>query len=90
MEKADQDDRGNANCKPGTYVDRVVTSPYYDDFYLQSHSGIKGTARPTHYFPLVVGNIDTCKTIAQIRKLVSILRTLTLPPPTQPAPSGLY
>ncbi|KAF2028677.1 Piwi-domain-containing protein [Setomelanomma holmii] len=69
IEEADKDPRGNQNCRPGTYVDRLVTSPYYDDFYLQSHSGIKGTARPTHYFPLVNGNIDSCKTIAQIRRL---------------------
>ena len=31
---------------------RLVTSPYYRDFYLQSHSAIKGTARPTHHFVL--------------------------------------
>ncbi|KAI8943145.1 hypothetical protein NX059_001175 [Plenodomus lindquistii] len=43
----------NGNCKPGTLVDTVVTSPYYSDFYLQSHDGIKGTARPAHYFLLV-------------------------------------
>jgi eukaryotic translation initiation factor 2C len=40
----------NQNCKPGTYVEQVVTSPYFQDFYLQSHAAIKGTARPAHYF----------------------------------------
>ncbi|KAF1966235.1 Piwi-domain-containing protein [Bimuria novae-zelandiae CBS 107.79] len=45
-----KDARGNENCLPGTLVDRAITSPYYRDFYLQSHSGIKGTARSTHYF----------------------------------------
>jgi eukaryotic translation initiation factor 2C len=48
----DKDKYGNQNCMPGTCVDQLVTSPYYQDFYLQSHSGIKGTARPTHYFAL--------------------------------------
>ena len=42
----------NGNCPPGTYVDDVVTSPYYADFYLQSHSSLQGTARPAHYFVL--------------------------------------
>ncbi|KAJ4409290.1 hypothetical protein N0V91_002646 [Didymella pomorum] len=27
-------------------------SPYYSDFCLQSHNGIKGTTRPRHYFVL--------------------------------------
>lgn len=40
------------NCLPGTFVDDVITSPYYADFYLQSHCSIKGTARPAHYFVL--------------------------------------
>lgn len=42
----------NGNCRPGTLVDTVVTSPYYSDFYLQSHDGIKGTAKSAHYFLL--------------------------------------
>jgi eukaryotic translation initiation factor 2C len=44
---------GNGNCKPGTLVDIAITSPYFGDFYLQSHDSIKGTARSAHYFPLV-------------------------------------
>jgi hypothetical protein len=46
------DNFGNNNTMPGTLVDRLVTSPYYQDFFLQSHSGIKGTVKPTHYFVL--------------------------------------
>jgi eukaryotic translation initiation factor 2C len=42
------DDSGN--CRPGTLVDRVVTSVHDFDFYLQSHQGLKGTARPAHYY----------------------------------------
>jgi eukaryotic translation initiation factor 2C len=44
----------NGNCVPGTMVDSGITSPYFSDFYLQSHHGLQGTAIPTHYFPLVV------------------------------------
>ncbi|KAF2102635.1 stem cell self-renewal protein Piwi [Rhizodiscina lignyota] len=43
---------GNGNCKPGLLVDTGVTSPYYMDLYLQSHNGIKGTAKPAHYIVL--------------------------------------
>jgi eukaryotic translation initiation factor 2C len=42
----------HGNCMPGTLVQDMVTSPYFADFYLQSHSGLQGTARPTHYFLL--------------------------------------
>lgn len=41
---------GNGNCKPGTLVDTGITSPYYRDFFLQTHNGIKGTTIPAHYF----------------------------------------
>ncbi|KAH9867104.1 hypothetical protein IAQ61_007696 [Plenodomus lingam] len=51
--KLDPRKEANGNCKPGTLVDTVVTSPYFSDFYLQSHDGIKGTAIPAHYFQLV-------------------------------------
>jgi len=50
---ADMQSNGQDNCKPGTLVDQSVTSPYFTDFYLQSHNGIKGTAKPAHYFVLV-------------------------------------
>ncbi|KAF2451923.1 Piwi-domain-containing protein [Karstenula rhodostoma CBS 690.94] len=56
------------NCHPGTTVDDVVTSPHYQDFYLQSHAGIKGTARPAHYF--VVRN-DPKTSLAELRQFRS-------------------
>jgi eukaryotic translation initiation factor 2C len=46
----DDEMRGNGNCKPGLLVEISITSPYYTDFYLQSHNAIKGTARSSHYF----------------------------------------
>ncbi|KAJ8516713.1 hypothetical protein ONZ45_g6006 [Pleurotus djamor] len=39
----------NGNTKPGTVVDRGVTSVFDYDFYLQAHSGLQGQVRPTHY-----------------------------------------
>ncbi|KAK3647318.1 hypothetical protein LTR56_008149 [Elasticomyces elasticus] len=47
---------GNSNFKPGLLVeDPGIRSPYYFDFYLQSHSALKGTARPCHYFVIENG-----------------------------------
>ncbi|CAN9251435.1 unnamed protein product [Alternaria alternata] len=54
------------NCLPGTFVDDVVCSPYYQDFYLQSHCTLKGTARPAHYF-IIQNNIN--KSVDELRQL---------------------
>ncbi|CEL53059.1 Protein argonaute 1B OS=Oryza sativa subsp, japonica GN=AGO1B PE=2 SV=3 [Rhizoctonia solani AG-1 IB] len=43
------EDADKGNCKPGTVVDRGVSAVYEFDFYLQSHAGLQGTTRPTHY-----------------------------------------
>ncbi|KAF8655729.1 hypothetical protein AX16_002966 [Volvariella volvacea WC 439] len=42
----------NGNPRPGTVVDRGVTSVYHFDFFLQAHGGLQGTTRPTHYYVL--------------------------------------
>ena len=43
----------NGNPVPGTLVEQDITHPQEFDFYLNSHSAIQGTARPTHYHVLV-------------------------------------
>ncbi|KAL9121776.1 MAG: hypothetical protein Q9187_001664 [Circinaria calcarea] len=43
----------NGNPQPGTLVEKDVTHPFEYDFYLNSHSAIQGTARPTHYHVLM-------------------------------------
>lgn len=43
----------NGNAHPGTLVETQVTNPFENDFYLQSHAAIKGTARPCHYYVLL-------------------------------------
>ncbi|KAK6430780.1 hypothetical protein LTR95_013058 [Oleoguttula sp. CCFEE 5521] len=41
----------SSNFVPGLVVDdRIIRNPYTQDFYLQSHAALKGTARPCHYF----------------------------------------
>ncbi|KAI4340243.1 hypothetical protein MLD38_025102 [Melastoma candidum] len=42
----------SANILPGTVVDSRICHPTEFDFYLCSHSGIKGTSRPAHYHVL--------------------------------------
>jgi len=47
-----QGDR-NGNPMPGTLVETGVTHPFENDFFLNSHAAIKGTARPMHYHVLL-------------------------------------
>ena len=47
---ADETQLLNGNPMPGTVVDTTVTSVYDHDFFLQAHKGLKGTARPAHYY----------------------------------------
>ncbi|KAI9636399.1 putative eukaryotic translation initiation factor 2C 2 [Dioszegia hungarica] len=44
-----QDGDRTGNLQPGLVVDTGVCHPFAFDFYLQAHSGLQGTARPTHY-----------------------------------------
>ncbi|KAJ8092003.1 Protein argonaute-2 [Marasmius tenuissimus] len=39
----------SGNCLAGTVVDSDITHPTEFDFYLQSHGGILGTSRSSHY-----------------------------------------
>jgi eukaryotic translation initiation factor 2C len=64
----DDDAMENGNCKPGTLVDSVVTKPYFVDFFLQSHHGIIGTARPARYD--VIRN-ETGHSLEELQNLVS-------------------
>ncbi|KAH9895506.1 putative RNA interference and gene silencing protein [Xylariomycetidae sp. FL2044] len=41
---------GGGNPDNGTVVDRSVTEARNWDFFLQSHTPVKGTARPAHYY----------------------------------------
>ncbi|KAF9011911.1 argonaute-like protein [Cyathus striatus] len=47
--EAENADR-NGNPRPGTVVDRGVTTVYNFDFFLQAHGGLQGTTKPTHYY----------------------------------------
>ena len=49
----------NGNCLPGTIVESGITSPYYLDWFQQSHDALQGTARPAHCFVLENGILGT-------------------------------
>jgi eukaryotic translation initiation factor 2C len=49
------DAQKNGNCKAGTLVDRGIVSPFFSEFFLQSHHALHGTALPTLYFVLENG-----------------------------------
>ncbi|RGB28543.1 Piwi domain-containing protein [Rhizophagus diaphanus] len=57
LDKRDSDRTGN--CLPGTVIESGITHPYEFDFYLQSHAGLQGTSRPTHYHVLFDENTFT-------------------------------
>ncbi|XP_050914277.1 protein argonaute 5 [Lathyrus oleraceus] len=69
---------------PGTVVDTSICHPREFDFYLNSHAGIQGTSRPTHYHVLYDENKFTadqlqsltnnlCYTYARCTRSVSIV-----------------
>ncbi|KAG2670879.1 hypothetical protein I3843_14G106300 [Carya illinoinensis] len=79
----DQTDR-SGNILPGTVVDSKICHPTEFDFYLNSHAGIQGTSRPTHYHVLYDENRFTadalqmltnnlCYTYARCTRSVSIV-----------------
>ncbi|KAH9038041.1 Piwi-domain-containing protein [Lactarius deliciosus] len=42
----------NGNTRPGTVVDKGITSVLDFDFYLQAHAGLQGSVKSTHYVVL--------------------------------------
>lgn len=65
-----QNTRAKGNLKPGTVVESVVTTPYWHDFYLNSHFGLQGTVRPCHY---IVLHDDNKMTAGDLQKLTFLL-----------------
>ncbi|KAI9246911.1 Piwi domain-containing protein [Phascolomyces articulosus] len=54
------------NCPPGTVVDTDIVHPFEFDFYLQSHAGLQGTSRPTHYHVLYDQNKFTPDSLQEL------------------------
>ncbi|CAI2171336.1 1168_t:CDS:2 [Funneliformis geosporum] len=82
MDKKNSDRTGN--CLVGTVVESTITHPFEFDFYLQSHAGLQGTSRSTHYHVLRDENrfdpdslqtlsYNLCYTFARCTRAVSIV-----------------
>ncbi|XP_048136222.1 protein argonaute 5 isoform X1 [Rhodamnia argentea] len=74
----------SGNILPGTVVDTHICHPTEFDFYLNSHAGIQGTSRPSHYHVLLdeynftadalqVLTNNLCYTYARCTRSVSIV-----------------
>ncbi|RKP15011.1 Piwi domain-containing protein [Piptocephalis cylindrospora] len=74
----------SGNCLPGTVVDTTIVHPFEYDFYIQSHSGIQGMSRPSHYHVLLDENklgsnvlqqmtYDMCYLYARCTRSVSLV-----------------
>ncbi|RKP24709.1 Piwi domain-containing protein [Syncephalis pseudoplumigaleata] len=61
----------SGNCKPGTVVDRVISSPGLYDFFLQAHAGIQGTCNPVHYVVLYDENKMSPDTVQEMTNRMS-------------------
>ncbi|OMO58271.1 Argonaute/Dicer protein, PAZ [Corchorus capsularis] len=74
----------SGNIQAGTVVDTQICHPTEFDFYLNSHAGIQGTSKPTHYHVLYDENKfsadimqvltnNLCYTFARCTRSVSIV-----------------
>ncbi|KAH7929773.1 Piwi-domain-containing protein [Leucogyrophana mollusca] len=58
----------SGNCPAGFVADQGIGNPVAQDFYLQSHGGLLGTSRPSHYVVLrddiYKGNTDDLQELA--------------------------
>ncbi|KAL7271981.1 hypothetical protein RUND412_005228, partial [Rhizina undulata] len=61
------------NCVAGMVVDRGITAVHDFDFFLQAHSGLKGTSRPAHYYVVHDENGFTADTLQTLTYNLSFL-----------------
>ncbi|TDL22764.1 Piwi-domain-containing protein [Rickenella mellea] len=54
------------NCPAGLVVDSDITSPFVFDYFLQSHSGLLGTSRPSHYIVIKDENGFTADSLQEM------------------------
>jgi len=76
----------SGNCPPGLVIDTEIISPNMFDFFLQSHAGLLGTSRPSHYVVLKDENKFTpdslqalCYTLCHVYQRAT--RAVSIPAP---------
>jgi len=76
----------SGNCPPGLVIDTEIISPNMFDFFLQSHAGLLGTSRPSHYVVLKDENKFTpdslqalCYTLCHVYQRAT--RSVSIPAP---------
>ncbi|TFY63508.1 hypothetical protein EVJ58_g3223 [Rhodofomes roseus] len=76
----------SGNCPPGFVVDNEITGTAFPNYYLQSHSGIQGTSRPSHY--IILRNeiglpVETCQRLSfdLCHVYASATRSVSIPAP---------
>lgn len=66
--KSEREGDKSGNCPAGFVADKGIGNPIAQDFYLQSHGGLLGTSRPSHYIVLrddnFKGNVDVMQNLA--------------------------
>ena len=65
----------NGNTRPGTVVDKGVTSVLDFDFYLQAHAGLQSSVKSTHYVVLYDESALTADEVQQGVNATSYLYT---------------
>ncbi|XVE59481.1 hypothetical protein DITRI_Ditri05aG0049300 [Diplodiscus trichospermus] len=73
----DQMDR-SGNIQAGTVVDTSICHPTEFDFYLNSHAGIQGTSKPTHYHVLFDENNFTADNLQVLTNNLCYTYVITL------------
>ena len=66
-----------SNPRNGTVVDRGITETRNWDFFLQSHTALKGTARPAHYYVILNEIFTEAHVTKEHPTVADVLESLT-------------
>jgi len=83
----EQDADRSGNCPAGFVADQGIGNPIAKDYYLQSHGGLLGTSRPSHYVVIrdenFANNIDSLQELsfALCHAYARATRSVSIPAP---------
>ncbi|KIJ17200.1 hypothetical protein PAXINDRAFT_26205, partial [Paxillus involutus ATCC 200175] len=85
--QSDQDADKSGNCPAGFVADQGIGNPIAKDYYLQSHGGLLGTSRPSHYVVIrdenFSNNVDNLQELsfALCHSYARATRSVSIPAP---------